>query len=124
MVVTPRALTAAEQLDWLRLIRSENIGPRTFFHLLNHFESAAAALEAAPELARRGGRTRPIRITPREKAETELAALTDAGGRLIAWGEPEYSRALAAIADPPPVIQIIGHAHLMAERCVAIVGSP
>ena len=86
MVVTPRALTAAERLDWLRLIRSENIGPRTFFHLLNHFESAAAALEAAPELARRGGRKRPIRITPREKAETELAALTDAGGRLIACG--------------------------------------
>jgi DNA processing protein len=123
MVVTPHALTDAERLDWLRLIRSENIGPRIFFHLLNHFDSAAAALEAAPELARRGGRKRPIRITPREKAEAELDALTDAGARLIAWGEPEYSRPLAAIADPPPVIQIIGHAHLMAERCVAVVGA-
>jgi len=27
---TPRRLTDAERLDWLRLIRSENIGPRTF----------------------------------------------------------------------------------------------
>ena len=123
MAHKPRLLTDAERLDWLRLIRSENIGPTTFFQLLGHFDSAAAALEAAPELARRGGRKRPIRITPRATAEQELAALTDSGARLIGWGEPDYSRALAAIADPPPVIAVIGHAHLMTGRCVAVVGA-
>ena len=40
-------LTDAERLDWLRLIRSDNVGPRTFRSLLNHFGSARAALAAA-----------------------------------------------------------------------------
>jgi DNA processing protein len=48
-------LTDAQRLDWLRLIRSDNVGPRTFRSLINHFGSARAALERLPDLARRGG---------------------------------------------------------------------
>ena len=29
-------LTETQKLDWLRLIRSENVGPRTFRSLVNH----------------------------------------------------------------------------------------
>ena len=55
-------LTDAERFDWLRLIRSENVGPRTFLTLIEKFGSAGAALKALPDLARRGGAARPIRI--------------------------------------------------------------
>jgi predicted Rossmann fold nucleotide-binding protein DprA/Smf involved in DNA uptake len=48
-------LTDEERLDLLRLIRSQNVGPRTFRTLLNHFGEARIALEALPALARRGG---------------------------------------------------------------------
>ena len=48
-------LTDEQRLDWLRLIRSQNVGPRTFRALVNHFGGARAALEALPTLARRGG---------------------------------------------------------------------
>ena len=48
-------LTDEQRLDWLRLIRSQNVGPRTFRALINHFGGARAALEALPSLARRGG---------------------------------------------------------------------
>jgi DNA processing protein len=37
-------LTDEQRLDWLRLIRSENVGPRTFRALVNQFGGAAAAL--------------------------------------------------------------------------------
>jgi S-adenosylmethionine hydrolase len=37
-------LTDEQRLDWLRLIRSSNVGPRTFRTLLNHTGSARAAL--------------------------------------------------------------------------------
>ena len=47
-------LTDEQRLDWLRLIRSDNVGPRTFRTLLNHCGGARAALDALPELARRG----------------------------------------------------------------------
>src|SRR5271163_5009189 len=70
----PTHLTDAERIDWLRLIRSDNVGPRTFRSLLNHFGSARAALERLPDMARRGGASRPARICSEDDARAELAA--------------------------------------------------
>lgn len=118
-----RGLSPAERLAWLRLIRSENVGPTTFFKLLEHFSTAEAALAALPELARRGGRTKPVAICPKAAAERELEALAKIGAQLLAWGEPDYPEALAAIDDPPPLIAVRGHAHLLKQRMVAVVGA-
>ena len=67
-------LTDAERIDRLRLIRSDNVGPRTFRDLVNHFGGARAALAALPGLARRGGASHPARICSHEEAERELKA--------------------------------------------------
>src|SRR2546423_9942986 len=83
-------LSDEQRLDWLRLIRSENVGPRTFRALLNHCGSARAALAALPELARRGGAARPARIYPREQAERELHTARALGASFVALGEPDY----------------------------------
>ena len=48
-------ITDSDRIDRLRLIRSENIGPRTFRSLVSHCGSARAALARLPELAKRGG---------------------------------------------------------------------
>lgn len=119
----PQPLTAAERLDRLRLIRSENVGPVTYRQLLARFGTAAAALEALPELARRGGGKRAVRVCPRDAAERELALLEKTGGRLIVLDEPDYPAPLAAIPDAPAVLSLRGHAHLLANRPVAIVGA-
>ena len=63
------ALTDDQRLAWLRLIRSDNIGPVTFRELVNHFGSASAALDAVPDLARKGGRA--VRVTSIEDAERD-----------------------------------------------------
>ncbi len=68
MVFTPEALSDDERFDWLRLIRSENISPITFFRLLHHFGNARAALDAIPEMSVRGGRKKAIRIVGRDLA--------------------------------------------------------
>src|SRR5690242_6141109 len=115
-----RALPRSEKLDWLRLIRSENVGPITFFRLLERYGSAAAALAALPDLARRGGRAKPLRIARKADAEAELAALDALGARLIAACEPDYPEALAAIDDAPPVVTALGHPHLARRRPIAI----
>jgi hypothetical protein len=52
------ALTDRQRVAWLRLIRSDNVGPATFRDLINHFGSAEAALAALPGLSARGGATR------------------------------------------------------------------
>ena len=118
-----RTLSDAERLDWLRLARSENVGPITFFALLARFGTPAAVLDALPALARRGGRRRPIKVCSRAAAEREFDALGALGGRLIALGEPAYPPALAAIADPPPVLGVCGRGDLLTRDSVAVVGA-
>ena len=99
MAHSRRALSQTEKLDWLRLIRSENVGPITFARLLERCGSAAAALQALPDLARLGGRTKPLRIGRKAEAEAEMAALDALGARLIAACEPDYPELLAALDD-------------------------
>ncbi|HLZ67492.1 MAG TPA: DNA-processing protein DprA [Aliidongia sp.] len=115
-------LNPQERLDWLRLIRTENVGPVTFHQLLQRHGSAAAALAALPELARRGGR-RNFTIWPREQAERELAAIHKLGAHLIAWGEPDYPPHLAPLDDAPPLITVLGRPELLARRSIAMVGA-
>ncbi len=119
----PETLSDAERLAWLRLIRSENVGPITFRGLIARFGDAVEALEALPELARRGGRARRIRIASDEEAERELEALAAAGGRYLALAEPGYPPALAALDDAPPLIAVKGEAALLNRKAVAMVGA-
>ncbi len=118
-----RILSDSERLDWLRLIRSENIGPLTFQRLLARFGSAAAALEALPELARRGGRPQGLRICSPAAAKRELDATTARGARLVASCEPDYPPLLAHIDGVPPLLAIIGVADILARPTIAIVGT-
>jgi DNA processing protein len=116
-------LTDEERLDWLRLIRSENIGPRTFQALLRQFGSAAAALAALPSLARRGGASGSARIGSRQEAEREIKASRAVGVRLVALGEPGYPWRLAMIDDPPPLIALRGHLAVLDRPMIAVAGA-
>ncbi len=118
-----RPLAGPEKLAWLRLIRSENVGTITFFRLVERFGSAGAALEALPELARRGGRAGGIKVCPKAAAEREMEALEGLGARLIGRGEAGYPPLLAHIEDAPPLIGVIGHAHLLERTAIAVVGA-
>jgi DNA processing protein len=116
-------LNDEQRLDWLRLIRSDNVGPRTFRILINHYGGARAALAAVPDLARRGGASGPARICPREDAERELAASRARGISFVALGEPNYPTRLQMIDDAPPLLAVRGKQEVLARPLVAIVGS-
>jgi DNA processing protein len=88
-------LSHRQRLAWLRLIRSENIGPSTFRALVNEFGGAEAAIDALPALSRRGGRIHDICLCSEEDAEAELAVAESLGASLVAIGEPGYPPALA-----------------------------
>jgi len=117
-----RPLGDTDRLEWLRLIRSENVGPVTFHALMARFHSAGNALAALPDLARQGGGRR-IRICPRDAAEREVEAVARLGGRLVALSEPGYPPLLATIDDAPPILSVIGRDSLLAEPVIAIVGA-
>jgi DNA processing protein len=118
-----RALSRQETVDWLRLIRSENVGPVTFHALLRRYGTPAAALDALPELAARGGRKKPIKICPRSLAEKELQQLDKLGGHALACGHGGYPARLAALDDAPPLLFVRGHPALLERSAVALVGA-
>ena len=116
-------LSDEQRIDWLRLIRSDNIGPRTFRDLVNRYGGARAALAALPALARRGGAQRPGRLCTAQEAEAELKAARARGIELVALGEPEYPERLQMIDDPPPLLAVRGERAILNRPLVAIVGS-
>ncbi|MFO1125646.1 MAG: DNA-processing protein DprA [Methylocystis sp.] len=121
---SPAGRLNEEQLvDWLRLIRSENVGPRTFRQLINRFGGAGAALEALPSLAARSLRGRTIRIATRDEALREIEASRALGVRFVSTGDPDYPPLLKEIADAPPLIATRGVSWAGQRDSVAIVGS-
>jgi DNA processing protein len=118
-------LTEADRIDRLRLIRSDNVGPRTFRSLLNHFGDARTALERLPDLARRGGAARSGRICSEEDARAELAAAKRLGVLLVAPNEAAYPPRLATLDDAPPLlgVRVRGSPDVLIRPMIAIVGS-
>ncbi|WP_275790700.1 DNA-processing protein DprA [Pararhizobium gei] len=117
------ALTERQRIAWLRLIRSDNVGPVTFRDLINHFGSAETALEMLPELSRRGGSTRAIRVASLAEAEKELAAAHRFGARFLGIGEPDYPPALRQIDGAPPLLAVKGKLSVATLPSLGVVGS-
>ncbi|ASW06212.1 DNA-processing protein DprA [Rhizobium sp. 11515TR] len=117
------ALTERQRIAWLRLIRSDNVGPTTFRDLINHYGSAEAALAALPELSQRGGSTRAIRIADERDALRELEAAHRFGARFIGIGEPDYPPALREIDGAPPLLAVKGNVPTATRPAIGMVGS-
>lgn len=117
------ALTDGQRIDWLRLIRSENVGPRTFQSLVRHAGSAGAALQALPDLARRGGAARVGQICSREDAEREIESARRIGVRFVTPDETGYPPRLATIDDAPPLLAVRGSLDALMRPAIAVVGS-
>ncbi len=116
-------LDEGERIACLRLIRSENVGPVTFRELINHFGGARAALDALPDLARRGGRGRTPKLCSKASAEAELERAQRVGAEPLFTIEPGYPQALAHLDAPPPLLYVKGNVALLARPAFAIVGS-
>jgi DNA processing protein len=118
-----RKLTDRERREWLTLARTENVGPVAFDQLVDRFGSAAEALEALPELVRRGGRLTGVRLPSAAEIDRELDDGEALGARLICACEPDFPQALAALDPPPPLLWVRGDARLLDRACVAVVGA-
>ena len=113
----PSALAA-----WLRLARTDRIGPVTFQQLVARFGSAEAALDAAPRLAARGG-GKSFALPDAGLIAREIDAVARLGGRILMACEPDFPPGLAALDAPPPVITVLGHVPLLQRDMIAMVGA-
>jgi DNA processing protein len=118
-----QALSDVERLAWHRLAQSENVGPATFRQLLRRFDTASAALEAIPELSKRGGLARPLRLYDEARAMADFARAEKSGARFIALCEPDYPALLRQAQGAPPLICVAGRSELFTRPALAIVGA-
>ena len=112
-----------ERLAWLRLSRTDQVGPALFKALLDHYGTAQQALEMLPDLSKRGGSRKPLKIFPQQNAELELQAAAAFGASYLLLGEPGYPEHLATIDPPPPIIAFKGNRNISRKDTVAIVGA-
>jgi len=115
----PRELSFSERRDWLRLIRTQNVGPVSFRDLINRYGDATSALDALPSLIRK----KPINPPRPDQVEAEMDYAEQMGVKLICAVEPDYPKYLRALDPPPPVIAVLGRAEVLHRPCVAIIGS-
>ncbi|PLP58749.1 DNA-protecting protein DprA [Mesorhizobium loti] len=116
-------LSDRQRLNWLRLIRTPNVGPASFRALINRFGSTEAALEVLPELTLSGGASRSVRIPAIAAIEAEMQAAKRAGARFVCIGEPNYPPLLKNMDHPPPVLAMKGSGAVFTMPTVAIVGA-
>nr|WP_279614842.1 DNA-processing protein DprA [Sphingomicrobium astaxanthinifaciens] len=106
----------------MRLIRSRGVGPVSYRQLLQRFATAAEAIAAVPELARRG-RGRPPRLADPRAIEQEMRAVEAMGATYLLIGTAGYPALLAQIDGAPPLLTVKGRAELLDRPCVALVGA-
>ncbi len=111
-----------DRIARLRLIRTPTVGPVTYAQLMLRFGTAAAALEAIPDLARRGG-GKPPTIAPRAAVEAEVAAVEAAGARYLFLGLPGYPALLATVTGAPPALIVRGRRAIADKAVVGMVGA-
>ena len=122
-MIEQQRLSEDERVDWLRLIRTDRVGPQTFKDLIRHFGSARMALAALPDLARRGGSASAPRIFTPEQAAAEIKAARARNVEYVALGEPAYPLRLQMIDDAPPLIGVRGKPDVFSRPQIAVVGS-
>jgi DNA processing protein len=114
-------ISRAEAFARIRLIRSPNVGPVTYAQLMRRFGSGEAAIEALPDLARRGGNA--YRTADAGRIEDEIAAVRRSGARYLFHDSPDYPPLLREVEGSPPVLTVRGEATLALRPCVAMVGA-
>lgn len=110
-------------INYVRLIRSENVGPKNFLALVELYGGIQNAILAVPELSKRGGKNTPIKVCSISKAEEELENVKKIGGKIICYKDSSYPKQLLTIDDFPPVLTILGNISLLSHKIIAIVGS-
>lgn len=115
------SLSQAEAFARIRLLRSPNIGPVSYAQLLARFGTAADALDALPDLARRGKEA--YRPAPAERIEREVEAVRKTGARYLFHDQPDYPALLGELESAPPILTCRGDLSLAARPSVALVGA-
>lgn len=112
-----------QKIDCIRLIRSENVGSRTFQSLILIHGTPEKALDAIPQMAANGGRKKPVKLFSKKEAQTEIENCAKKGAEIITIYDKQYPQLLKHISDYPPVLTVFGQKDVLNKPAVAVVGA-
>lgn len=115
-------LSEKDQVNWLRLARTHNIGPKTFFKILSLFNSLEEAINNVPHFARMGGAKKPVQALAPELAEKEILMTKKNGAQIVPFCDENYPKLLREIYDPPALITCKGNLEILNNSIIAIAG--
>ena len=116
-------LPTAEQLNCLRLIMTDNIGPITYGQLISYYGSATEAIKHLSDLAHNGGSKKKLSPAPLSVAEKQFEIADKKNVRLVFKQETAYPKLLAQLPDSPPVLFTIGNISVFDKKAIAVVGT-
>jgi DNA processing protein len=111
-----------ERLAWLRLARSRGLGPMLFFQLIERFGKPSAVINALPRLAPKLS-AKGFELASERSVCVEIEALQRLGGVHLMADDEGFPLPLRSIADPPPVLTLLGRRDLVGSRSIAVVGA-
>ncbi len=118
----PRVLNEQEKINWIRLSRTENVGPATFFRLLEIFQDINIAIEKTPEFSQGGGLRKALKLCEQNEVEKELENCHKFGAEILTFLDDDYPRMVREIYDPAPILTVKGNKKLLNRDAIAIVG--
>jgi DNA processing protein len=118
----PQPVPYQEQVDWVRLSRSQNVSRNVFFHLLEVFDDANLAIENIADFSMQGGKDKPIVVCPESKAKEEIENCHKIGAQILTFRDYRYPKLLREIPDPPPLITALGNIPLLNRNILGMVG--
>lgn len=113
--------------DWLILRHAPGIGPRRYQQLLEYFSSPSACLAASERDWQRAGLPASavdwLKQPDKKRVQNDLDWQKDEAHHILALNSPQYPELLKRIADPPPLLYIVGDPEVLSLPQLAVVGS-
>jgi DNA processing protein len=109
-------------INWLRLARTDGVGPVTFFGLLTKYSTPENALKAVAKFSTQSGNLK-YSIPPLEQIIQEIELTEKYGGKFLTADDKLFPIGLGALTPPPPIISVIGNLSLLQKPMIAMVGA-
>lgn len=115
-------LSQQEQINWIRLARSHNIGSKNFFRILDFFGSINLAIDNFYDFINSTGSKKITKLYDKNLAENEIIKTNKIGAKILYFCDKSYPKLLKEIYDPPPLLTCRGNISLLNQNILAIAG--